>query len=77
MPAFWLTTDEGRKAFDEYRFAFYEKTEREWVREQATRNAKRETLRLAIELELLQQELDREGLELERLDYYPEEHWAW
>jgi hypothetical protein len=65
MPAFWLTTEEGRKAFDEYRFAFRVKTEGEWRRERRARNAKREAMQFAIQMEALQMELILQELQLQ------------
>lgn len=63
MPAFWLNTEEGRKAFDEYRFAHEEKVKQAWNRQQE-RIAK---TRFRIDMEQLQRELDL--LELYQQEY--------
>jgi len=54
MPAFWLNTEEGRKAFDEYRFAYLDNL-------QETHDRFQERLKKArfqIDMEQLQRELD-------------------
>ena len=54
MPAFWLNTDEGRKAFDEYRFAYLDNLQETYDRFQE----RLKKSRFHIDMEQLQHELD-------------------
>ena len=54
MPAFWLNTEEGRKAFDEYRFAYLDNLQETYDRFQE----RLKKSRFHIDMEQLQHELD-------------------
>lgn len=55
MPAFWLNTEEGRKAFDKYRFAYLDNLQETHDRfQERLKNA-----RFQIDMEQLQRDLDR------------------